>query len=317
MANNGIQEKLCWLDEKMSVSSEDEGSEPATPQPTISFFEDRSMPDSPPCSPLPYVIFSKPICVFYIHLSELDFSEPESDNDIEIWDEEEDHALDELDVAEETAAPVVDVPLESTTTSLRSHALSQWLLYVLMFMQATIKLSESVLLFFFRFLAVFLSVLGQFSTVVQEIAQSLPSSLQVARQARKELIFQRYVVCRRCHRIFPFSECIEGQGVSQRSKNCSYVAFPLHPQQHMRNFCGTLLLKTVELATGRTYFYPFLTYCYLNIDISLQSFLDRPDFYNQCEHWRARKRQDDIYRDVYDGKRISTAQWLSFSFRTR
>lgn len=69
----------------------------------------------------------------------------------------------------------------------------------------------------------------------------------------------------------------------------------------MRNPCGTLLLKTVELSTGRTYFYPFLTYCYLNIDISLQSFLDRPDFYNQCEHWRAREQQDDVFNDVYDG----------------
>lgn len=171
---------------------------------------------------------------------------------------------------------------------------------MLMFMQASFRLSESVLLFFFRFVTVFLSILGQFSTVVQEVAQSLPSSLHVARKARKVLMFQRYVVCRRCHRNFPFKECIEGQGVSQRSKNCSFVAFPLHPQ-HRRNPCGTLLLKTVQLATGRTYFYSFLTYCYLNIDVSLQSFLDRPDFYNLCEQWRARERQDDIYRDVYDG----------------
>lgn len=136
-------------------------------------------------------------------------------------------------------------------------------------MQATFKLSESALLFFFRFVTAFLNVLGQFSTLVQEVAQSLPSSLHIA---RKELIFKCYVVCRRCRRVFLFSECIEGQGVTQRGKNCAYVAFPLHPQQHMRNPCGTLLLKTVELSTGRTYFYPFLTYCYLNIDVSLQSF---------------------------------------------
>ena len=101
--------------------------------------------------------------------------------------------------------------------------------------------------------------------------------------------------------VFLFSECIEGQGVTQRSKNCAYVAFPLYPQQHKRNPCGTLLLKTVELSTGRTYFYPFLTYCYLNLDVSLQSIFKRPDFYNQCEHWRAREQKDDIFNDVYDG----------------
>ena len=46
----------------------------------------------------------------------------------------------------------------------------------------------------------------------------------------------------------------------------------------MRRPCGTLLLKIVEMASGRTYFYPFLTYCYVNLDVSLHSFLDRPDF---------------------------------------
>ena len=40
----------------------------------------------------------------------------------------------------------------------------------------------------------------------------------------------------------------------------------------------------------------------MNIDISLQYFLDRPDFYNQCEHWRSRELRDDVYCDLYDGR---------------
>ena len=47
-----MQEKLCWLgenDQEMSVSEDD--SDPATP-PQVSFLEDSTTPDSPPCSPL-------------------------------------------------------------------------------------------------------------------------------------------------------------------------------------------------------------------------------------------------------------------------
>ena len=233
--------------------------------------------------------------------AESESSEPEFEDCEEIWDEEEGQVIEELqDVG--APSPVVDSQLQST--SLQSRALSQWFLYFLMFMQAAFKLSDTALSFFLRFFRVFLSVLGQFSTVhvVKEVAENLPSSLQIAWKERKELNFRRYVVCRKCHRIYFFSDCIEGPGISQRSKNCPYVAFPLHPHRHMRNPCGTLLLKTVELAGGCTFFYPFLTYCYVNLDISLQSFLDRPEFYDQCEHWRSRQQRDDVYCDVYDGK---------------
>ena len=170
-----------------------------------------------------------------------------------------------------------------------------------MYMQALFKLSDS---YFSCALFVFLTVLGQFSQVVQEVAQALPSFLQVARNSGKELNFHRYVVCRKCHRICFFRDCIDGAGVSQRSKTYQYVAFPLHPHLHMRSPYGTLLLKTVELAVGCTYFYPFLTYCYVNIDISLQYFLDRPDFYNQCEHWRSRELR--IYMMARYGMNSST-----------
>ena len=83
------------------------------------------------------------------------------------------------------------------------------------------------------------------------------------------------------------------------SKSCSFKRFPSHPHINMRSACGTLLLKSVELAT---YLYPFLTYCYLGLDVSLQTLFDRPTFYNQCELWRSRSHIDGEMEDVYDGK---------------
>ena len=147
----------------------------------------------------------------------------------------------------------------------------------------------------------FLSVLGQFNTVASTVAQCLPSSLYMAGKLENELRFRKYVVCRKCHKIYHMAECIEGHGSTQISKHCAFKAFPLHPHHSMRSSCGTLLLKTVELAGGRTYLYPFLSYCYVGLDQSLQLLLNRPDFVNQCEQWRSVRPRDGILYDVYDG----------------
>ena len=70
----------------------------------------------------------------------------------------------------------------------------------------------------------------------------------------------------------------------------------------MRAPCETVLLKRVELASGSTYFYPYLTYCYLSVQLSIQSFLLRPEFYEHCELWRTREMHSEYLSDVYDGK---------------
>lgn len=70
----------------------------------------------------------------------------------------------------------------------------------------------------------------------------------------------------------------------------------------MRAPCGAVLLKSVEFASGVTHLYPRLTYGYLGLDVSLQSFLLCPDFYNSCEQWRARQCKDGVLRDVQGGK---------------
>ena len=62
-----------------------------------------------------------------------------------------------------------------------------------------------------------------------------------------------------------------------------------------------VLLKTVELASGRTYFYPQLTYCYVGLEVSLQRFPLRLDFSSDCELWRSRH-IEGVLRDIYDGK---------------
>ena len=61
-------------------------------------------------------------------------------------------------------------------------------------------------------------------------------------------------------------------------------------------------MKTVELASKKKLLYPYLTYCYLGIETTLQILLLRPSFVRECNKWRTRKVKSDVLQDVYDGK---------------
>ena len=91
------------------------------------------------------------------------------------------------------------------------------------------------------------------------------------------------------------------------SKKCSFQRFPNHPHVRGRAQCGSTVLKTVELISGRKVLYPFLMYCYLGLENSIQPLLMSASFVNACEQWRTRDVPDGEYRDVYDG-----SMWNAF-----
>lgn len=183
-----------------------------------------------------------------------------------------------------------------------STALSRWIVHFIAVMQAVFRLSDVVVNYFLAFFRVLFRVLGQNPSAgaVTDIAKNLPSTVHTARQFYKNMTFRRYVVCKMCHKLYYFADCIEGAS-SKRSKVCCFCKFPLHPFPSRRKQCGGLLLKTVEMSSGKKFFYPFMTYCYMGLEVSLQGLLNRPAFFNSCGKWKERV-EDGILRDVWDGQ---------------
>ena len=68
-----------------------------------------------------------------------------------------------------------------------------------------------------------------------------------------------------------------------------------------RQQCGTHLLKTVELSSGKKIFYPLKVYCYNSLKKQIQELFLRPNFADNCELWRSRRTPSDLH-DVYDGR---------------
>ena len=227
----------------------------------------------------------------------IDEPESESEPDLEVWEENEDELL------QDTEPPdPIDTCTSFDTVPSSSRALSNWILRFFMVMQAAFRLPDVVIGYFLQFFVVLFHIIGRYCKIGKVIAECLPRSVYKAKQVLGEVKFQCYVVCRKCFSIYQFSQCIETSGIHRKSKQCSFRRFPFHPQLRMRSPCGTLLLKSVELASKKTYLYPFLMYCYLGLDLSLQSMFDRPNFFNDCEKWRCRSVASGLLQDVYDGQ---------------
>lgn len=106
--------------------------------------------------------------------------------------------------------------------------------------------------------------------------------------------FVQYVACPNCYEVYEYKDCIKRCGTKDTSEKCSRMIG--------RRPCGTLLLKSIKLATGRLSLRPFKTYCYMPIKNSLQELLNRPGFQDACERWRTRKVTEGVMSDIYDGK---------------
>ena len=120
--------------------------------------------------------------------------------------------------------------------------------------------------------------------------------------------FTKYVVCRQCSKLYKYDDCVDKIGSQTQSKRCMFIQFPHHNQLSRRIPCNSILLKSVEVASGKKFLYPFKLYCYRSLKSSLQQLFLRPKFFEQCEHWKNRsKSAPSLMEDVYDG-----AIWKEF-----
>lgn len=221
------------------------------------------------------------------------------ESETEVWQEEEEEFLDDIEAPE-------FIELDPAPVECSSHNLATWVLRFLMTMRVAFRLPDVVLDHFLKFFLVLFRILGCFCSNIT-VVKYLPSSMYKAIKL-VELPYRKYVVCRKCCSLYKQAECIEGSGRNAKSRKCSFRKYPCHPQANMRSPYGGLLMKTIELSNQNVYHYPFLMYCYFDLEVALQGLFNRPDFYDRCDHWRRRPTIEESLCDVYDGR-----MWKAFS----
>lgn len=196
--------------------------------------------------------------------------------------------------------PVSDAPSVpnfdgNSTQYHHSTILSQWLIGFLITLQMKFYFPDNALTLLLKFLSAFFTVLGNFSPLMDILSRTFPSSLHSLRKKISlEDSYAKYIVCPKCEQTYQYADCIDVVGSLRLSKRCTHVKFPNHPHMQKRNPCGTLLLKTVELKSGKELLYPFKLYSYKSVKDSLQCLLLRSGFYENCQLWRNSTNHSDI-----------------------
>ncbi len=204
----------------------------------------------------------------------------------------------EYEVWDDSSSDISDAPLDfdppmiANSPSSRGQALAKWILRFLMVMQA--KYRTLLLTTSFAFL---LAILLKWLCVCIYRIPCIKPRNRLGFFYSHDVLYARSVQ--------RYTHTPKVTGTISKSKHCSFCRFPSHPHRSMRLPCQTLLLKTVELASKRTYLYPFVTYCYLilvwkiHLKICLKGYTD-------CEKWRSRSSTRTM-RDVHDGE-----MWRNF-----
>ena len=133
---------------------------------------------------------------------------------------------------------------------------------------------------------------------------TMPASLYMYHKmiGGSNLAFMEYVVCIKCYKLYKFDEYVEIIRDVTRSKRCTNMLFPRHPQKQHRQKCRQLLLTQYTTASGMKMLYSWKTYCYLSVPSSLKLLVSRKGFAERCELSRNRKCSKSVYSDIYDGK---------------
>lgn len=84
---------------------------------------------------------------------------------------------------------------------------------------------------------------------------------------------------------------------------CDHVEYPRHPHAHRRKKCGAVLMKKVKVG-GKYKLVPRKLYVYNSLVQALEQLVSRPNFLDQCEHWRGyvKDASTEWLSDVYDGR---------------
>lgn len=182
-------------------------------------------------------------------------------------------------------------------------SLATWLVDFLVRLQAKHHIPDTALSALLIFLYTVFCVLGRFSGVAAAVAAVFPRSLRALRSAVGcDDNFQTLIVCSKCHKLYTLEDCVTKTGATKTSRCCSHVKYPNHLRRSGRAPCGTLLLRTIQLRSGRTFLYPFKVYCFRSLRTSLQELLLRPGFFDACQLWQSPATNGHELSDVYDGK---------------
>ena len=195
--------------------------------------------------------------------------------EVEHWIES-DIEIDEDMMVESSHIPPPEMKLEHVQDTPEVNNTIKWIIMLLSVFQTQFYLTERALGWLLNLLFRFL---GRYSSQLAELAVRFPQSLHQYRNLVPSILpnnsFERRAVCRSCESIYRFEECIRKVGTRSDVINCTNESF--------KKTCKQPLMREIRSNSGTTKFYPHKVYCFVSLISSLQTFVMRSGFIDQCE----------------------------------
>ena len=208
----------------------------------------------------------------------------------EIWNNNDDEveSFHQVDDDMESAFDTTNIAEYQEKPKSDSNLLMEALVQSLCRFQAIYYISDAAVTYLLKCLTVFFGTLKNLFNIELPYFPESIYGIKIIMQYKEK--FDKLVVCIKCNCVYSFEDCILTEGVS---KYCMFKQFVR--SQH----CNTLLLKTVEISTGKKLLYPYKVYCYQSLIEQLKNRYNTPGFAAQCEQWRS---ESNLLSDVYNGQ---------------
>lgn len=169
-------------------------------------------------------------------------------------------------------------------------AVVRLLVVFLLSWQYMFHVSDSAIGVLVLFLWHFLQLVGNMSDSSEVFKEFLPKTYTgmltlLGIEADEHKLF---VACTKCDSVYDYESAFELENRKKVSRKCKFIAFPNHPYISRRIPCGIPLLKEIKCGS-KAELVPWKVYPYHSLKDSITNLVQRPNFLNQCDHWRKRR----------------------------
>ena len=118
----------------------------------------------------------------------------------------------------------------------KASSLLWWVTGFFMNFKAKYRVPDAALDVVFRFLSALFTVMSLFSPIMALLAKIFPKSVHTAKNVLGlQTSFTKYVVCKRCWKLYSFEDAVNKCGSCETSRSCTYISYPNHPQPSQKS----------------------------------------------------------------------------------
>lgn len=210
---------------------------------------------------------------------------------LECWLESDKDIIADIEPPQTLDTEIVSANSEQNKSS---RSIVWWIVLFINVFQTLHFISDQAIMWLLKFIWTLLTFLGAYSPIIAKASEKFPSLLYLRDKfnAWKDN-FLRYIVCRKCHTLYKYRDCIEVVGTKSKGRLCSHSSFS--------SVCNGSLVKEVVTLSGSIKFYPHSVFCYKSVIDAMQEFVNRAGFADACESTRGLYTRSGIC-DVYQGQ---------------